>query len=331
MGNCYKHVQPPDRLLIYELLLQGISIPQIAQKLGFHKSTLYRELIRNSCKYGYRPDFATQQATLRHSKYMKLDQDIDLRNLIISQLKNGWSPELIAGRLKLSNNGRSVISHEAIYQYIYSSSGKVLKLYKYLRKERHFRYPRVRRRRKNIFNETKAPIKDRDESINDRQEYGHWEGDLVLFSKQKTNLITLRERKSRIIVAIKNHTRKAEKTAKTIIKYMKYNLNKTVKSITLDNDLSFTEFKSLKSSLNADIYFCEPYKSYQKGAIENANKLIRTELPRKTHIREITQPEIDNIINKFNNRPMKCLNYKTPNEVFFEHFKTLPILIESRT
>jgi IS30 family transposase len=326
MGKNYRHITSQDRVIIYDLLFKGKSIPEIAKDLGFHKCSLYRELCRNSCKYGYRPDWASQQAILRQRKTMKLDQDHELRAIIIEKLKLGWSPELIAGRLKLNNNGQCVISHESIYQYIYSANGQAQKLYKYLRKERRFRYPRIKRKRRNLANAKKTSIKTRGKAVNERQNFGHWEGDLVLFSKQKTNLITLRERKSRVILGIKNQTRKARKTAKTIINYMKKSLDKTIQSLTLDNDPSFAEFEELINTLDTNIYFCEPYKSHQKGAIENANKLIRTKLPRKTSIREITQKQIDNIMNTFNNRPMKCLDYKTPNEIFQEHFGALPIL-----
>ena len=299
MGKQYCHIQPQDRLKIHELLFKGYAIIDIAKAIHVDRSTLYRELARNSCKLGYRPDWASQQyLTRRQKRPTKLDRNPELKAFVIEKLKQGWSPDAISGRLK-KQAGHCIISRETIYRYIYSQQGMRLKLHCYLQKKRCFRYPRIKRRRKTIINARKTPIREREEVINKRQSFGHWEGDLVLFSKQKTNLITLRERKSRVIVAIKNQTRKAKKTTKTIIKHMGNSLNKSIKSLTLDNDPSFSEFESLGNSLNARIYFCEPYKSYQKGAIENANKLIRTRLPRKTYIREITQKQIDNIMNNY--------------------------------
>ena len=106
---------------------------------------------------------------------------------------------------------------------------------------------------------------------------------MVLFKKTTTNLFTLRERKSRLIVAIKNPSRKAQTTTHTLIKYMKSKFNHTITTLTLDNDPAFSLHEDIKKACGATIYFCEPYKSYQKGAIENANKLIRTQLPRQTH------------------------------------------------
>lgn len=252
----------------------------------------------------------------RQSKASVLDKDSELRNFMIDKLKQGWSPELIAGRLK-QDNGYCVISHETIYRYIYSSKGMKLKLYKMLLKKRKFRYPRIKRRRQAIANSRKTSIKERETEIDYRKTMGHWEGDLVIFRKTKTNLFTLRERKSRLIVAIKNQTRNSISTANTLINYMQQNFSKSIKSLTLDNDVSFAKHMDIEKQMNTKVYFCEPYKSYQKGAIENANRLLRRKLPLPTNIDILGQDKIDEIVNTFNKRPMKCLNYKTPHEVFY--------------
>lgn len=327
MGNHYRQVRPEDRLVIYKLLLKGHSFSEIAQQVGFNRATIYRELVRNSCWQGYRPDWASQQALWRKRRcgVAKLDKNAALKSFVLEKLQQRWSPELIAGRLKLQNSP-GFISHESIYRYIYSESGKPLKLYRYLQKERRFRYPRIKRGRRYVARYTKTPILERAAEINTRESFGHWEGDLVLFRKTKTNLFTLRERKSRFILAIRNQCRKAKSTADTLLKYMQNNLHKTVKTLTLDNDPAFSLHATISQSMRADIYFCEPYKSYQKGGIENANKLIRTKLPRRTKINGFAQDRIDKIIQGLNNRPMKCLNYETPNEVFRKAFGQLPFL-----
>lgn len=330
MGKCYRHIQPNDRLKIYELLFQGHSIDGIAQEIGFHRSTMYRELERNSCKFGYRPDIASQQYLFRRQRPTKLTSNLELREFVITKLKEGWSPDSIAGRLK-ANLNQCIISTETIYRFIYSEEGIKLKLYRYLMKKRRFRYPRIKRRRKTIANVLKKPIKERDEEINQRQSYGHWEGDLLLFKHTKTNLFTLRERKSRFIIAIKNQSRQALSTTNALLKYMKASLKKTMKSLTLDNDPAFALHQEITAQTKSNIYFCEPYKSYQKGAIENANKLLRTKLPRQTKIDGLEQNQIDEIVKKLNDRPMKCLNYQTPNEVFDQAFGRLSNLIGSRT
>lgn len=318
MGHHYRHINSTDRLKIYELLFQGKAIADIAEIVGFHRSSLYRELNRNSSTQGYRPDWATQQYHLRRqAKSRKIDTIPELKDFIISKLYLGWSPESISGRLKIKSN-KSVISTESIYRFIYSKEGLSLKLYKLLQQKRRFRYPKIKRRRKTIAKDKKNPIKQRDDSINKRENLGHWEGDLILFKKTKTNLITLRERKSRFIVAIKNLTKKAACTRDNLVKYMKQKQLPNMQSLTLDNGSEFALHNDISKQLNAKVYFCEPYKSYQKGAIENANKLIRTKLPKRVNIDAFHQADIDKIIENFNDRPMRCLNYLTPREALMQ-------------
>lgn len=315
MGNHYRHIQLQDRIKIYELLFQGNGIKEIAKATGFHCSTIYRELERNSGKVGYRPDLASQYYLTRRQRLARLESNIELREFVIDKLKKGWSPDSIAGRLK--NHIKSdIISRETIYRYIYSPQGIKLKLYRYLMEKRRFRYPRIKRRRQTIAKARKTSIKERPDSINRRETFGHWEGDLILFKHTKTNLFTLRERKTRFIVAIKNESRLAQSTSNTLVKYMKNNLYKTVKSLTLDNDIAFACHDEIAHALDSSIYFCEPYKSYQKGGVENANKLIRTQLPNCTKIDDFEQDSLDNIMKKLNDRPMRCLGYQTPYEAF---------------
>jgi IS30 family transposase len=178
MGKHYRHIQPSDRLKIYELLFDGHAISAIAETIGYHKAIIYRELLRNSGKTGYRPDFVSQAYVIRRQyKPNKLDRNPELKNFLIEKLKLGWLPELIAGRLK-HQAGRCIISHETIYRFIYSPAGMKLKLYQMLLKKRRFRYPRIKRRRQTIANSRKRPIKERDAAINTRNASGHWEGDL---------------------------------------------------------------------------------------------------------------------------------------------------------
>src|ERR1700722_3185244 len=222
MGRQYRHLTGQDRIKLYEYLFAGEAIDKIANYLGFHKSTIYRELERNSSRHGYRPDWASQQYLSRKFHHpFKLDKQPQLEEFIIARLEEGWSPQQIAGRLKKSA-GKCVISHETIYAYIYSEPGKAKKLYQLLHKKRRFRYPRVQRKRQRSTMETeKISIIQRSEEVNQRRTFGHWEGDLLMFTKHNPHLITLRERKSRYLVAIKNNSRKPDETAKKLVKYMK--------------------------------------------------------------------------------------------------------------
>jgi len=317
MGNRYTHLQAEDRVLIYELLYSGWAISEIADVLNVNKSTVYRELHRNSGKTGYRPLSAQLNYKLhQNNKPSKFDKNPELKSFVIKKIIEGWSPEIIDGYLRKKHK-KQVISYETIYRFIYSPEGLKLKLYKHLFRKRRYRYPRIKRRRRTIANERKRKIAERPESINQRRQFGHWEGDLILFRKTKTNLFTLRERKSRYMLAIKNPSRKAEETNQSLFKYIDKHIPlKNIKTMTLDNGVEFAYHEKMSQKLKAKIYYCEPYKSYQKGAIENANKLLRTKLPRQTDIDSFSQHEIDKVSEIFNNRPMKCLGYKTPKAVY---------------
>ena len=129
-----------------------------------------------------------------------------------------------------------------------------------LRKKRKFRYPRIKRRRSNAKKLLKPKIHERPNNINSREEFGHYEGDLILFSKTKTNLITMRERKSRYLVAIKNQNKQADSTAKLIVKHMK---QKHIKSLTLDNGTEFANYAHISESLMIDIYFYKIYDFFK--------------------------------------------------------------------
>ena len=139
------------------------------------------------------------------------------------------------------------------------------------------------------------------------------------------NWITLRERKSRLALAIKNASRHANTTTDSLVGYLKKGLLKTIKTLTPNNGVEFSYHEKMSNKLKAKIYFCDPYKSWKKGASENANKLLRTQFPRKMNIDSTEQNQIDNIVKQFNDRPMKCLDFQTPNEVFKQTFGLLPV------
>lgn len=179
--------------------------------LGFNRSTICRELKRNhDPDYGYNILIAherTQRRQWIHHR-TKIQRHSPLQQHILERSKEGWSPEQIAGRAKL-DLGETWVSHETIYQYIYSKDGIKDELYKYLRDKRKRRYPKVGRRpNKRSLIPNRVSIHERPDSINNRLDFGHWEAYLIVFSQDKrANLLTLRERKSRFIIAIKNDNR----------------------------------------------------------------------------------------------------------------------------
>lgn len=189
----------------------------------------------------------------------------------------------------------SAISHESVYHYIYSDLDRRYLLHKNLRRKHRYRI-------KNGQKKPRIPkellISSRPDVINKREEFGHWECDLMVFKKGvKTNLITLRERKSRYLIAITK-------------------IKDYVKSITFDQGSEFKKYEWIKNCIGTEIYFCEPASPHQKGSIENANGNIRIEFQRDYDAERLKQRHLNNVIKNINNRPMKCLNYLTPNEVF---------------
>jgi IS30 family transposase len=321
MGDKYRQLTEQDRVFIDLMLSKHYPKAKIAIILKVHPSTIYREIKRNGVKFWWESDkyyvgSAAEEARLKRRKRgLKLEKDPDLRQYVHDKLSSGWSPYQIEGRLKRDNHGKCVISHESIYHYIYSDKKRQYLLTKNLRRKHQRRIKKGERKRR-MPNE--LLIGSRPKLINSRDEFGHWECDLMMFQKGiKCNLITLRERKSRYLIAIKNDDKRAESTAMAIIRTIN-KIKEHVKSITFDQGSEFKKYDWIKNCIGADIYFCEPSSPYQKGAIENVNGIMRIEYPRSYDIASEKQLEISKKTQEINNRPMKCLSYQSPAEVFYQ-------------
>lgn len=325
MGNKYDHITHEKRVAISTLLRAGFSKAAIAKQLDIHRSTIYREIARNGTQSSeYLPIVAQRRVAERKSRCLKLNEDNELSKKVVKYLNESWSPEQIAGFLKMENEGRGLISHETIYRWIYSDFGKRNRYYTLLRRKRLWRAPRGSRKPRIII-PGRVSIAERPDVINQKSEFGHWEGDLMLFTQAGTkfNLITLRERTSRFFVAILNPSKHACETALRIINYFSDGRRKAVSSITFDNGSEFFSHLEIVKQLGVSTFFCDPYKSWQKGSVENGNGVLRFELPRTTPINKMSQKEINRIVMRINRRPMKCLGFKTPEEVFSESIQNL--------
>lgn len=321
MGNKYRQLTEQDRIFIDLMLSKRYPKAKIAFILKVHPSTIYREIKRNGVKFWWEAEkyyigSTAQEARLRRRKRgLKLEKDPDLRHYVHEKLGSGWSPHQIEGRLKRDNDGKCIISHESIYHYIYSDKSRQYLLARKLRRK-HLQRARKGERRKRVPDD--LLIGSRSELINSRDEFGHWECDLMIFKQGiKSNLITLRERKSRYLIAIKNENRKADSTAMSIIRTVS-KIRQHVKSITFDQGSEFKKYDWIRSCIGTAIYFCEPSSPYQKGAIENVNGVLRIEYPRSHDIAAEKQLDINRKTREINNRPMKCLDYQSPAEVFYQ-------------
>lgn len=329
MGERYGQLRPEERSLIYRLHADGISLRGIARRLNRNVSTISRELRRNGARaeedpaaktLTYEPIRADELAANRRWRGCRLERDSTFRRDIVSCLAMGWSPEIIAGRLSRLQHSKP-ISHESIYRYIYSREGRKQKLHRLLRQRKTKRGRRARSDQNISKIKGLVPIAQRPEAINARQTFGHWEGDLMAFSKNGQQIIVLAERQTRALMATRLPTKRAQQTAHVIRSLMKPLQSNARQSITFDRGTEFAHHHTL----NLQTYFCDPHAPWQKGTVENAIGRLRADLPRNINLDTCTPRDIQDIIQNYNDTPRKCLNFQTPYEAFGLKLKTVAL------
>ncbi len=326
MGKRYKQVAIEERCEIARLQAEGRSVRQIAAAVDRAPSTVARELRRNGSRTdGYQPRYAEQQARARRWRGARLERDTGLREEVLAALGEGWSPEEVAKRLALVV-GKGVISHESIYRFIYDQI-KRTKDYSW----RHY-LPRGKSKRgwrgrkggsPASFISLRRPLAERPESAADRREPGHWEADLMLFSTYGQAVLTLHERHSRVLIALRpggKASRPIASAMKAVLGALPPSLRQTV---TFDNGTEFARHYELHE-LGMETFFCDTHAPWQKGGVENAIGRLRRLLPRKTDLVAVSDERFAELVRAYNNTPRKCLGYRTPAEVFQDqvlHFK----------
>jgi IS30 family transposase len=312
----YTQIALYEREKIYQFLKTGKSITKIARLMGRNKSTISREVLRNSSNMGYLPDRADNKALRRKNrKLSKIAKYPEVRDYITSKLSyDKWSPEMIAGRMKLEKHSIT-ISHETIYSYIYSYDGRKQELYKHLMYARPRRQLKYSRRHRYTIPENHK-ISNRPEHINTRSEFGHFEGDLTFFKGSRNgNLAVLVERSSRKSFVIRNNNKRSINIMLNLVKTTKKLPEEKIKSITFDNGGEFKQF-GLLTMAGTNTYFCEPGSPWQKGQVERTNAMLHKFIPKSTNFNYITEDNVLNAQDKLNNLPRKCLNFLTPNEAW---------------
>ncbi|MBB4320718.1 IS30 family transposase [Agrobacterium tumefaciens] len=330
MSGCYSQLTLADRRLLHRLVDQKVTINEMARRLGRHRSTIYREIRRNTFhdrdlpQYtGYFGTIADQLTRERRRRLRKLRRHPDLRADVIRQLKARWSPEQIAGRLLSEGISPVRVSAETIYRFIYSKEDYALGLYQYLPEARRKRRPlRSRKPRDGAFPASHR-ISQRPDFIGDRSRFGHWEGDLIIFERPfgHANVTSLVERKSRYTVLIKNPSRHSRPIMDKIIRAFSSLPACARQSFTFDRGTEFAAFRALEDGIGARSWFCDPSAPWQKGAVENANKRIRRFLPSNTDLSQMSQATSNQVARILNNQPRKCLGYRTPAEAFMAHLQ----------
>ena len=311
----YRRLSRNERDEIAVLLARKWPIRKIAFMMGRSHSTLSRELRRHKSTYGYRPIEAHLEASRcqrkTHRRTLKLINDKALCGRISHDLKQGWSPEIIAGRLK-RETGHLVIGHEAIYRWVYSQQRKLIPCLVRSHRQRRFRSAPPWPKR---LIPQRVSIQSRPEEINHRQVPGHWETDLV-WGSTRPALQVLVERQTRLVKLqiVPNKTAQASYHAlssllSSIPVYLRH-------SITYDNGIENILHVEINQKFSMQSYFCQPYHSWEKGTVENTNGLIRRFLPKKTDLGSLSTATIPAIEHWLNSRPRKCLQFQTPAEAF---------------
>jgi IS30 family transposase len=315
----YTHLTQAERYQIQILQKAGHDQSVIAKLMNRHKSTISRELRRNRGLRGYRPkqahEFAIERMGGAHNGPRV---DAATWRFVDAKLGMLWSPEQISGYLKV--NHHRTVSHESIYQRIYADKRAGGDLHMALRcqKARRKRYGKSERRG-TIPNQ--ISIEQRPAIVDERKRYGDWEGDLVIGAGHQQALVTLNERKSRYTLIGKVTRKTAQSVADTMVRLLTPFAD-CVHTLTTDNGKEFAQHEQIAAILDANFYFAHPYCSWERGANENMNGLIRQFFPKKMAFDRITSAEIKRAVHSLNHRPRKCLNYQTPHEVFMKQLKS---------
>ena len=309
----YTQLTREQRYQISALMKAGLYQSQIAKIIGVHKSTISRETRRNRGLRGYRPKQAHLFAENRRARAVKARISPDTWSLVKRLLRVDWSPEQISGWL--DSEFQIKVSHESIYRFILKDKRHGGNFYLHLRckKQRRKRYGSTNYRGQ-ILN--RISIDKRPAVVDARSRVGDWELDTIIGKGHKQALVSLTERKSRLTLLAKVKQKSAELVSRSI-RHLLEPVAAKVLTLTSDNGKEFARHQEISKALRAEFYFAHPYSSWERGLNENTNGLIRQYFPKKHDFTTITEKDISMVMSKLNNRPRKCLGFKTPNQVFF--------------
>lgn len=320
----YTHLSQAERYQIQALRAMHHSIHAIATVVGRHRSSISRELKRNSSpRRAYKASSAQAMAHRRQSCRRNARQfGASIWTLVSKYLKLDLSPEQVSLRFKLE--GRAPISHTCIYRYVHKHARELMV---------HFRC-RKKRKARGVVDKRghligRVGIDKRPAVVDARTRIGDWEGDTVVSGGQHLAVLaTLVERRSRYTLAALVQNGKAQPVAEAIIDLLRPH-RAVCHTLTLDNGKEFAEHAFVAKRLGLKVYFADPYSPWQRGLNENHNGLLRQYFPKGCNLAEFTQEQVDEAVHRLNHRPRKCLGWKTPHEVFYG-FEVLPLTLDSR-
>jgi len=313
----YHQLTSEERYMISALRKQGIHSAEIARNLGRHRSTISRELTRNSARYDghYRPSIAVERTNGRRSRSRKKSQfgQDDWRQ-VLELLRQDWSPEQISGHLRAERT--LSISHETIYRHVKRDRRRGGLLFKHLRfwKKKWRKLYRSRDSRGRLPG--KRMIDERPAAIETRKQIGHWEIDTVMGRYgTKPCIVTLVERKTGYSMIGKLEARTKD-AANRRVRRLINRCSDRFETITADNGTEFHGYEDIERATDVKFYFAQPYHSWERGTNENTNGLIRQYLPKGMSMEGLTQLQCNAIADKLNHRPRKRHGYKTPAQLF---------------
>ena len=314
----YSHLSPEEREELAIGLEKGKKQCEIALLLGRSPSTISRELKRNNPsinKVKYRANRAqlkTDERKMASHKRIRIRNKF-LRRFIYKNLKLGYSPEIIAFMATEKNN-KWKTNHESIYQWIYKEHKELIPFLAQGHKKRRKRGSAKHKRSPKVPN--RITIDKRPEFINLRSRIGDWETDTIVSRQSKASVMVLVNRRSRYIILKKMDGKTAYSMHKAIVSSLIKLPSRKRLSITYDNGTENALHELTNRVINTKSYFCNPYHSWEKGTVENLIGIVRRFYPKKTDWKNITQWDLNKVSHFINNRPMKCLGYKTPYKVF---------------
>ena len=313
----YHQITPTERYTLATLRKQvpALTVAEIARLMNRHRSTIAREIARNSSRRDgiYRTRHAQDEANRRrwrsgrNRRFVPADWE-----LVVHLLREGLSPEQISGRLHLE--GRLVISHESIYRFIRRDKKRGGTLFRLLRQPAKWR-----KRHAGVEKRGRLPgkrhISERPAAVEQRQEIGHWEMDTIVSPLDRHCVVTLVERVSGCVLLGKLRARSVAATNRRVIQLIRSHRH-IFKTITVDNGTEFHGYRDIERATGTTFYFATPYHSWERGTNENTNGLIRQYIPKRSSMRNLSQARCSEIALRLNNRPRKRHGFLSPIEVF---------------
>jgi len=301
----FTHLTQEERYQIQLGIEAGLTKAAIARRIGRDRSTVYRELSRGGidpCGYQAEPAQQAAERRARRSAANHPTKTAMLWRQVRRYLRREWSPEQLQGWLQ--RFGQGSVSVPAIYAYVRRVGGRL---------RQHLRYGRRRYRRgyhPHHLPKDRPSIHQRPAHVADRRQLGHWEGDTFVGGPHHT--LALVERSSRFLVLSNPRFSSAPHIARATVSALR---NKLVRSITFDNGAQFARYETIRSSLGCAVYFADPYQPNQRATCENTIGLVRQYIPKGSSARHLTNAQLQRIADKINDRPRKCLGFRTPREV----------------